>query len=179
MSTKDIYKINGWLEEDIVNTQYSSYFHPLRSNQSFPYIDKIKYYERLEYLLEKYIIEKLQLIEKCKIIPNKIELTYESLNTLFEDIYNKEEKQDFFQYFCFYIKDILSSLQGCEIVWYIQNENEYIDNFTLRTNNGEIDGLDSHEESDYLKIFIYLLNVLKLECYKMEGYSRIPSKIKK
>ena len=179
MNTKDIYKINGWLEEEFVNKQNSSSFHPLRNYQSFPYIDKIKYYERLEYLLEKYIIEKLELMEKCKIVPTEIELTYESLNKLFQDITSKEEKQNFFQNFCFYIKGILSSLQGYEIIWYVQNENKYINNFTIITNNGEIDSLYSHEESDYLKIFIYLLNVLKLECYRMEGYLRIPSKIKK
>lgn len=179
MNTKDINKINFWIEEEIDDILYSSSIHPLRSEYVYPHIDNIKYYEKLESFLEKYIIEKLELMEKCKIIPNKIELTYESLNTLFQDILNKEEKQQFFQCFCFYIKDILSALQGFEIVWYAEKEQKYIDNFTLKADKGIIDALYSHEKSDYLKIFIYLLKVLKLECYRMEGYSRIPSKIKK
>lgn len=175
MNSKDIYKINNWIEDSIKDILYPSSIQPFNYNCTNSYVDKIKYYEKIEYFLEKYIIEKLQ-NSNCMIIPENIDFSYDGLKSLFTEFMNDEEQQQFFERFCFYIMDILSSLQMWAIVWYDETNEKYINNFTLTMKNSKLDELHSHKNSSNLKIFVYLLNVLKLECYKMEGYSRIPSK---
>ena len=106
-----------------------------RSFTRFPFINKVRYYECLEDSIKK-VIDKYTDIQV-------------------EDIFKDNYEISFLQDLCFFVKEILSSIQGLEIIWYIDDDQKGIR--LDKVENGIIDAITTGKDINYqviLDVFV-------------------------
>jgi len=116
--------------------------------------------ELLEKALSEYMVEKLIQNHAAKfMIDNKPEVNTESLIDILGEVIPKEEHFNTLRHFTHFVLMNMSDIQSYEIIWEVSDENRLIDNPELIYNeDGYIDKLITHENTDYCKTFKFIYN---------------------
>lgn len=99
---------------------------------------------------------------KATELSNNPQVTLDELVIMLGDLIPKEEHFDTMRHLTHFILNIAGEMQGWSIVWYEEQEPEFIDNPLVKFNEaGKIESLTSHKETSYVQTFQFVHEIFK------------------
>lgn len=114
--------------------------------------------------LKNYIAGKIAEESTMKAIElsNNPQVTLDELVIMLGDLIPKEEHFDTMRHLTHFILNIAGEMQGWSVVWYEEQETEFIDNPLVKFNEaGKIESLTSHKETSYVQTFQFVHEIFK------------------
>ena len=118
--------------------------------------------EQVDKYLKVYLIDKLNEINSSQINNSNNEITVETLVDELGDLIPQERHFDTIRHLTHFILNIAGEMQSWSIVWYSENNPEFIDNALVKFKyDGKWESLTTHNDESYVKTFKQVYGIFK------------------